>query len=134
MEDCATSGKARDILARPWLAFSLFWLPGIAIAVAAMPNFSGGWRTAVWTAALSIMGIACLVNAARCGRTHCYLTGPFFLLMALASLGYGMALLPLGRNGWGFLGLTIVIGGIALCYVPELVLGRYRKSKTPMLG
>jgi hypothetical protein len=32
------------------------------------------------------MGVACIVNALRCGRVHCYLTGPFFLLMAVIAL------------------------------------------------
>jgi len=30
------------------------------------------------------MGVGCVINAARCGRLHCYLTGPVFLIGALA--------------------------------------------------
>lgn len=30
----------------------------------------------VWPAALTFMGVACLLNARRCGRVHCYVTGP----------------------------------------------------------
>ena len=39
-------------------------------------------RAAVWIAMLWWMGVACLANARRCGRTHCRYTGPFFLGMA----------------------------------------------------
>jgi len=34
------------------------------------------------------MGGACLVNAVRCGRLHCYVTGPFFLLGAIGLVFY----------------------------------------------
>lgn len=131
MEYCPSPNKSRDILSIPWLAFALFWLPGIAIASTASSSLGSHWRTVVWSASLTVMGAACVANAARCGRVHCYLTGPFFLLMALASLLFGLGLLPLGRSGWNLIGLTILIGGIALCCLPELFLGKYRQSGSP---
>ena len=30
-------------------------------------------RTVIWTAALLWMGVACILNGKRCGRTHCRL-------------------------------------------------------------
>ncbi len=75
------------------------------------------------------MGMAYIVNARHCGRVHCYLTGPFFLLIALAALSYGLGTLHLGGNGWTLLGLITVIGPIALWYLPEMFLGRYRKGR-----
>lgn len=128
MEGCPPSGKSRDILTSPWLACALFCVPAIAIAVTTGPKFSDGWRTAVWTAALVIMGTACLANAVRCGRVHCYLTGPFFLLMALVTLLYGLKLLHLGTNGWNRMGLTILLGAAALCCLPEMFIGKYRRG------
>jgi hypothetical protein len=131
MEECPTTGKSRDILANPWLAFGVYCVPGIAIAVTANPHIgiSDGWRTAVWTVALAIMGTACLANAVRCGRVHCYVTGPFFLLLALVSLLYGLGLVRLGRNGWSWIGLVILVGAIVLCCLPEMLLGKYRKGR-----
>ena len=129
MECCTTAGKSRDILSRPWLSLVVFWLPAIAIVVAGSSGLRSGWLTIVWTAALSIMGTACIANALRCGRVHCYLTGPFFLLMAFVTLLYGLGVVPLGRKGWNRIGLTILIGAIALCCLPELVFGKYRKSR-----
>src|SRR5262245_22008503 len=128
MECGATTGKSRDILSSTRLTFALFWLPAIAIAVTTGPDL-GGWRTAVWAAALSIMGAACIANAVRCGRVHCYITGPFFLVMALVTVLYGLGVVPLGRNGWSWIGLTILVGAIALCCLPELFLGKYRKGR-----
>jgi len=76
----ATTCESRDILSSRWRVFILYWLPAIAIVVAGAPAISNG--AVVWTVALATMGTACMVNALRCGRVHCYLTGPFFLLMA----------------------------------------------------
>jgi hypothetical protein len=124
---CTTPGRSRDILSKPWLAFLLFWLPAIAIAVSGGSHFHGRVRVAVWTVALSAMGVACIVNAIRCHRVHCYLTGPFFLAIAVITLLYGVGVVPLGRSGWTVLGLTILIGAFALCCLPEMFLGRYRE-------
>ena len=119
-----------DVLCNPSLAFALWWLPGIALVATASLGFGAGWRTVVWTAALSIMATACFVNAVRCGRVHCYMTGPFFLAMAVVTLLYGLGLVPLGRNGWNLIGLTILLGAIALYWLPELLFGKYRKNRS----
>lgn len=54
-------------------------------------------------------------------------TGPFFLLMALIALSYGLGILHLGGNGWNLLGLMTLIGAIALWCLPEMLLGKYRQ-------
>jgi len=127
VESNATTCKSRDILSSRWRVFLLYWLPAIAIVVAGVPAVSNGWRTVVWTVALATMGVACTVNALRCGRVHCYLTGPFFLLTTLIALSYGLGMLHLGGNGWNLLGLTTLIGAIALWCLPEMLLGKYRQ-------
>lgn len=130
MESGTTTCKSRDILSSPWLAFLVFWFPAIAIVVSGTPAFGSNWRTGVWTAALGTMGAACIANALRCGRVHCFITGPFFLLMALVSLLYGLGFVPLGRNGWNLIGLTILVGAIALCSLTEMLFGKYRNGRT----
>jgi hypothetical protein len=72
------------------------------------------------------MGAACLPNARRCQRFHCYLTGPYFLVLALTSLLYGFGILPLGARGWSMLSVDLAVGGPCLVYVPEWSFGRYR--------
>ena len=129
MESETTTCKSRDILSSRWRVFILYWLPAIAIVVAGAPAISNGWRTVVWVVALAIMGAACMVNALRCGRVHCYITGPFFLLMALAALLYGLGILHFGGNGWNLLGLIGLVGTIAFWYLPEMFLGKYRKGR-----
>ena len=81
----------------------LFWcLPAFAFAIGFA--VSPAARTALWTLSLGFMGTICLLNASRCGRIHCYFTGPFFILGAIASLGYGIGLLPFGPSGWKWIG------------------------------
>jgi hypothetical protein len=83
----------------------------------------------VWTASLSIIGAACVANAARCGRMHCYIAGPFFLVMSVFTLLFGVGVVPLGANGWNVIGLTILFGAIALSCLSELFFGKYRGDR-----
>jgi hypothetical protein len=98
----------------------LYWLPAIAIVAVGPLAIGSGWRAVVWTVALATMGMACIVNAFRCGRVHCYLTGPFFILMALVALSYGLGILHLGGKGWNLLGVITIVGTIALWCLPEM--------------
>lgn len=107
--------------------FLVYILPVAALALAGHLNLSTGWQTVIWAGALSTMGIGCIANAVRCGRTHCYLTGPFFLLAALAAALYGLGVLPLGSDGWDLIGQIVLIGAIILGCLPELFFGRYRQ-------
>lgn len=124
-----TTNRSRDILASPWLAFLVFWLPAIVIAVTARGDFGNGLRTVVWTAALSIMGTACIANAIRYGRRHCYMTGPFLLAMAAVTLLYGLGVVPADRSGWSWIAGITLTGTIVLCCLPELFWEKYRNSR-----
>ena len=118
----AGPGKSRDLVASP-LGFALHWgLP--ILAMLAVLGVSHPVKTWVWVAALVWMGGACLWNARRCGRRHCYWTGPFFLAMMLPALAYGYGVMPLGAEGWKWLGLAIGIGAVLITAITERG-GRY---------
>tara|TARA_R110002049_G_scaffold160202_2_gene325274 strand:- start:58209 stop:58571 length:363 start_codon:yes stop_codon:yes gene_type:complete len=101
-----------------------WWIP-IGAMLLAIP-LADGPKTAIWVTALAWMGIACLRNAHRCGRVHCRYTGPFLLAMTLPVLAYGAGVLPLGDDGWRWLGLSVGVGVTGTWWLSEQMLGRYR--------
>lgn len=82
-------------------------------------------RAVVWIAMLAWMGLACVANARRCGRTHCRFTGPFFLGMAGLVLAYAAGVLPLGSRAWLILGVLTVAGNALIWWGSERWLGTY---------
>lgn len=128
----ADGGGYSDPRARDWASdgralAGLWGAPAVAMlaALALEPT----WRAAVWAAMLAGMGVACLVNARRCGRTHCRVTGPFLLAMAVAVVGYALGLLPLGRHGWILLGVATVVGFAGLWWGSERLWGSFSRSR-----
>lgn len=110
---------------------ALAWhIPEIALVVAIF--LDPATRTIVWATSLLWMGVACILNARRCGRLHCFLTGPFFVLMGVVVALYGSGILPLGPQGWWWLGVVIVVGGYGILWLlAERIWGEYvaRTSK-----
>ncbi len=96
-------------------------LPTIAMIAA------GGFESeaVVWPVALAWMGAACLANARRCGRVHCFFTGPFLLAMAALALAVGLDVVSLGARGWAWIGGATLAGAALLYLVTERVWGRY---------
>ena len=78
----------------------LLW--GLPVVLLSLGLFWSEVRVWLWAPALVVAGVACLANAFRCGRLHCYFTGPLFLLGAAATLreNMGCSLPPRGLV-WG---------------------------------
>lgn len=70
------------------------------------------------------MGIACLINARRCGRLHCFVTGPLFLIGAVATALDAFEITNLG--GWLIAGIVAV--GTVIGYGLEWKYGTYASS------
>jgi hypothetical protein len=124
---CDCDPQQRDLLCSGKKMFRFWCLSAFAFALGFF--VSPALRTILWTLSLGFMGTLCLLNASRCGRVHCYFTGPFFVLGAIASLGYGIGLLPFGPSGWKWIGNITIIGAIVLSAIPEFVFGRYRRNR-----
>jgi hypothetical protein len=100
----------------------LFWyLPILFVIVGSSWSHGRVW---LWIPAFLAMSIGCLANAARCGRIHCYVTAPLFLLAAVfvALSAFGVVVLHSG------LFLLVVFGACCLACCAEIPLGKYRKS------
>src|SRR2546426_12403707 len=132
MADGCSTRDQRDLTGRNVGRFLLWGLPLVAFVAGYVVGPI--WRTILWTAALSAAGTACLVNAARCGRLHCYLTGPFLLLGAVVTLTYGLGVLPLGPDRWSSIGRVGAVGSCFLCCVPEWIWGKYVTRGRPAGG
>lgn len=123
--DVACEASCKD-WARGRRALLIWWTPIALLMISA--QIGGLYRDITWPLLLVFMGVACLLNARGSGRIHCYVTGPFFLILALMALLLGLGVFTLGANGWQILSAVLVIGGAALTCVPEWIFGRYRKS------
>ncbi len=78
----------------------------------------------IWMVSFLWMGTGCILNARRCHRLHCYISGPAFFLgaAALALLAAGIALLgPHSLNN--IVGLTLAVA--LLSFVPEMIWRKY---------
>ena len=105
----------------------LVW--GVPIVVIILGAFVGPiLRTALWTPAFLVMGGACVYNAAHCGRLHCYITGPLFLIAAAATLLSGLGVVALD---WRWIGRGAGLGTV-LAYGTEWIRGKYVVRDEPM--
>ena len=115
--------REKDLLRSRWATLLLWCGPWAMVIVG---SFTGETiRTVLWTGGFSVAGAACLANARRCGRRHCFYTGPLYLLTALASLLYGLHWLPLGTNGWSWIVGVAVAVSLFACCVLEPMQGKY---------
>jgi hypothetical protein len=105
-------------------SYGLVWgLPITAIVAGLLVDVSA--RVVLWSVALGWMGTACILNARRCGRTHCRFTGPFYLGMIVPVLALGIGIVPSGFYGWLTLGTVIVLGGKLIWWVSERAWGKF---------
>ena len=119
---------------RDWVSdsrgFALAWGLPIAALIAAI-WIAHPAKTVIWTASLVWMGAACLANARRCGRTHCFYTGPFFLVMAVVTVLHGFQIVPLGAEGWRWIGIAVGVGGGGLWCLTERFMGKFKRPSDP---
>lgn len=80
-------------------------------------------RAAIWVAALSWMGIACILNARRCRRTHCRFTGPYYLAMIVPVLA--LSVVAVNFYGWLIAGALILSGGKIIWWATERAWGKF---------
>lgn len=118
---CGGGQCARRDLVGGWWAAALWGVPTVLVLIGvAVPSL----RAALWIPSFTVMGVACLVNARGCGRLHCFLTGPLFLI---ASLATALNALEVVSVGWA----AILIGttaGTLLAYGLEWLRGKYVRT------
>lgn len=107
---------------RDWADRRVDLLPwGVPVTLVVLGIAWSGVRAWLWIPSLVLAGAACVANAARCGRLHCFLTGPVFLIAAVAELLDAMKVIPIA---WAWI-LAFVVGGTVLGYGLERVPGPF---------
>ena len=115
--------SSQDWLRSPHTNLLAWWIPqGTILAGLFAPVLV---RTAIWTVALIWMGTACILNAKRCGRTHCRFTGPYYLTMLIPVLALGLGGISLGLYAWIVLGVAIILGGKIIWWATERAWGKF---------
>lgn len=115
--------RERDWLSSPLTSSLAWWIPEAAIIAGLLIQVPV--RIAIWVVVLSWIGAACILNARRCGRTHCRFTGPFYLAMILPVLALGFTsyrLLP-----WLVLCVFIIAGGKIIWWATERAWGKFSR-------
>ena len=82
-------------------------------------------RVAIWIVAMTWMGAACILNAKRCGRTHCRYTGPYYLTMIAPTFGLGFGFPSVDLLGWLILAFLILVGSKVLWWGTERAWGKF---------
>jgi hypothetical protein len=100
-----------------------WWLPHAALVAGVLVVVPA--RTVIWIVALAWMGVACILNARRCGRTHCRFTGPYYLSMIIPVLSLGLGVVRVGLFGWLVLGAFIILGSKTIWWATERARGKF---------
>jgi hypothetical protein len=119
----ATIQPSRDWLGSRGSSVLAWWIPHAAILAGLFVPMS--LRVVVWTVALIWMGAACVLNARRCGRTHCRYTGPYYLAMIAPVLVLGSGMVSAGIYEWIVLGVIIVGGSKLIWWATERAWGKF---------
>jgi len=115
--------SSRDWLRTPRTRLVAWWLPQVAIIVGLLVPVPV--RATIWIAALSWMGMACILNARRCGRTHCRYTGPYYLAMIVPVAVLSASIVSVGFYGWFGLGILILVGSKIVWWRTERAWGKF---------
>ena len=119
----ATVRTSRDWLSGWQTSLLAWWIPQAAVLAGLFLPVPG--RAVLWIAALAWMGVACLLNARRCGRTHCRYTGPYYLAMIAPVLVLASGLVVLDFSGWLVVAVLILAGSKVIWWATERAWGKF---------
>jgi hypothetical protein len=118
-----TVQRSRDWLRSPRTNLLAWWIPQAAIVAGLFVPAPG--RTVIWIVALTWMGTACILNARRCGRTHCRYTGPYYLAMIAPVLVLASGVMSVDSYGWLMLAVFILAGSKIIWWATERAWGEF---------
>ena len=119
------TSPARKDWARQPLTIVVWW--GLPIALDASANalhLPFRLSAAVCAVAFAWMATGCLLNARRCHRVHCYISGPVLLLGAVIAAAVATGIVDIGSPAFSNAVSAILVLAL-LSFVPEIVWKRY---------
>ena len=125
-ERSAPEGPAGDFT-RSWgRLFLVYGVPWIAMQLVGNLSNSELAVASTWAAGFAVMGTSCVVNALRCGRVHCWFTGPWFLLAAAVTVLRYMGVVGIA---WPTILNAGMGGALLLFFVSEKIWSKYYGKK-----
>ncbi len=120
----AMTASRKDWTRRP-LTIILWWeLPMVASVSAGLLHLPFRASAGGCAVAFAWMATGCLLNARRCRRVHCYISGPVLLLGAIFAGLVAAGVADLSPQVFGnAVSATLVLA--MLSFVPEIVWRRY---------
>jgi hypothetical protein len=115
--------SSRDWLRSPRTNLLAWWIPQAAIVLGLLLPIP--FRGVIWTLALLWMGTACILNARRCGRTHCRYTGPYYLAMIVPVLVVAWGIISVDFYAWLVLAAIILGGSKIIWWTTERAWGKF---------
>lgn len=123
--DVEKTAAGKDWARQP-LTIILWWGLPIAIGAASAGLLRLPPRADAGVCALLFawMATGCLLNARRCHRVHCYISGPALLLGAIFAGLVAAGVIDLGPSIFGN-AVSAILALALLSFVPEIVWKRY---------
>ena len=124
MSEQPVNETADDWVRRPGMGF-VWWCIPLGVGVAANYFASSPRANAfVWIASFVWMGTGCILNARRCHRLHCYISGPAFFLGAATLALVATGIVQLGPHSLNNT-VSITLAVALLSFVPEIIWRKY---------
>jgi len=83
-----------------------------------------------WAGAFAWMGTGCVLNARRCARLHCFISGPVLWLGVIAAALVGIGIVSAPHALEDVVDATVILA--ALSWLPECLLSRHASVSGPL--